>query len=1320
MLDKMDTIPSIKPHEIEKKVQERLSSIDADEKVKDSRKGGKNYYSVHPPLLTKDDFNWDDIYNMFLYDTWNRFMSMRTFNVRHGLGFDPYNLRVERSVLEEFDDLDKGLGSIYDDNWDDIVEKIEDRSDKFKDLMTEELEKLGLWLDKENEYETNSDSFIDSIWWTVKELIEKGHLTKEEKPVTWCPKCKSAVVDTEISQKEMRKEKALIKVPTAGGKNRYFLLELEDPWKLPAATTISVDTEQTYAVVKHLNGEGETEQLLLRDDKIEDIMGKKDAGDYSVINRVDGEKLEGLSFRYPLLDKVPAHEEQKGHRIISSDKIDHGGTGLIFLTPPHDEEHWKLAKERDLPIFDPVAKNGYYGSGLNKNKYSGLSVSKIDQIILDDLMSKDLIFSRKMENKEVEFCGACLNMVIKLPHREWFFKVDGKDQKIENHMDNIELISEDENLEVKDWVVTREKRWGISFPLWRCKCGNHYVPSDKSGLTEAADLDEDISAKPDKISKVKIKCEVCNKEMLWEGKILNPLFIQSASIWSQLGYPHDEIEYQSWWPGQIFITKKSERNDLLTAAMTLSSALFEEDSLEKILVQGPILSDIDYKDVRGLTEKEGYDSLRLYMFSGAPLWESRKIQGNELQYPHPLIRVIWNLKNFLKNQLRDTVAEPSETTLEFVRKNMNIEDEWILSRVESAKTDIKEAYKKGRYDIAIELIQELVMEDMAQWYIGRAEKRLEDSDDEDVTSSILKVIYEALTAASKMILPVAPFIAEDVYNEFDGRYDSVFMFEWPDPNNLLQNEELEEDMEEVKGIVSEIKSLKRRHDMSERHLLKNLVYKAKDVRSLGIVERFDEMIKEKAKVKNIDIVEPGEEWDEKILEIHTNEEAIGKTYQQWKSRIATMLEQREPKEVKNGVENGDFTIGIQGQIIEIRPEMVSFKTDLPEGYEEINREKQDIFVDMNVYEEIEDEVKAQETMLRLKSMRKDFDLEEEDEIKAFIECSEEMAKSLRNHEDRIKDGAKARSIDINEEEMEDIEYVYEWHVEGEEVEIGIIPLYKNKLLEYYQTFTGIGEKLAENLYEHGYTSIEDLAEAPAAEIFEVKGMKRSVARGVKKSLEEESVGSMEDIQEEVFEVETAPKEKEKMVVEGDDREKGEEYASKTGKTQKVEGEEEIKTEEGEDLPEGLSKSSTYLIDESKADESDSFELFKKILETGNEGLCVTRDYPDKVREKYGLEGIEIIWLSNVDREDVVRPKSLEKFSLTIENFLTRKKGVILLNGVEYLITNNDFRTVLHLIQSLKDQVAINRSILMIPVNPTTLEENQVDLLSSEVDKVIEP
>ncbi|MFP4608113.1 MAG: DUF835 domain-containing protein, partial [Candidatus Aenigmatarchaeota archaeon] len=329
------------------------------------------------------------------------------------------------------------------------------------------------------------------------------------------------------------------------------------------------------------------------------------------------------------------------------------------------------------------------------------------------------------------------------------------------------------------------------------------------------------------------------------------------------------------------------------------------------------------------------------------------------------------------------------------------------------------------------------------------------------------------------------------------------------------------------------------------------------------------------------------------------------------------------------------------------------------------------------------------------------------------------------HRDMIGKEANVRKLSINREEEEELEYVYEWNINEEDVEIGIIPLYKTKLLEYYQTFSGIDQEIAENLYKGGFTSMESLANASASELSDIEGIKRSLARSMIQAMEEETK-EVEEGGEEVERMKPSLEEREKQVAERTETEvEGEEsresYPSEGRKASEGSAEEETpEEEEKKTLPEGISRSSTYLIDERNSDEESSFELFKEILETGEKGLCVTRDYPDKVREKYGLEDVEIVWLSNVDREDVIRPKSLEKFSLTIENFLTKKKGVILLNGLEYLITNNDFRTVLHLIQSIKDQVAINKSIMMIPVNPATLEDNQMDLLTGEVDKVIEP
>ncbi len=1324
MRDKMGENQELTPLELEKKTFERLESDDINKKVKESRKGGRNYYAVYPPQPIKDNFNWDELYKILLYDIWSRFKSMRTFNVRHGLGFDPYNLRVERSVLKDHDS--KSLAGISGDEWGDIFSEMDERADELKEDMTEQVESLGFWKDLEAEYDTRDEDFVDSLWWSVSEVMDKDFLTKYKKPLVWCPECKSPVTNTETFHKEQTKEKALVKVPASGGKERYFLTEVEEPWTLPGSLSLVVRPEEVYSVVRYTTEDGGTAQVVVIQDKVEEVMERGEVEDYEVINEVKGKKLEGIGFKYPLFDKVPYHTELEGefvHEIFCSEDVSKEGTGLVFFAPPYREEHWQIAKENGLTAFNPIEKNGYYNSGVRNNKYSGLSALQSNQMILDDIDTKDLLFSREKEDRKVKFCDACLNKVIKIPHREWFFKItdDSDDERLQNFIDEMGLIPSKEEIDIRDWIVTKGDRWGISFPLWECKCGASFTPEDRSELSENSNYREEEPVTPDIISKVDVRCPECGKEMEWEEKTLNSTFIKASSPWAQLGYPHDEIEYQSWWPGKIFISKSAKRDDLLSATLSLSFSLLEDTSIENMLLQGSVVSEIDYKDVRSLASNQGYDSLRLHLLSDKPPWETRKIKGEDLQEPHPLVRVLWNLNTFLESRLEKHETEPGDTTLEFLRENMDYEDEWLLSKIEDTKREVREAYEKARYDLVIEKLEGLVLEDVAQWYYSRAKSRLEEEKDEDVVLSILKVLHESLISVSKMIVPLSPFLAEEVYNRLDGKLDSAFLNDWPESNELLRNGQLEEEMKEVKNIVDHIIKTKRKNGIPEKWPLKRIIYDGKNSAAMDVIEKFEQLIKDKAKVKKIEIIDLDEEWDEKLLDVYANEEAIGRAYSQWKSRIATMLNQKPPKKIKNGIEEGEFEIGLEGQLIEIRPEMVTFETSLPDGFEEIELRNKDIYVDMNIYDEIWEEVIARETILRLKRMREDFDLEDEDEIEADVKTTSEMADALEEYRGMILEEANVRELSINEEEgTEERDYVYEWDINGETVEIGVEPLYKNKVVNYYQNLSGVDEEIAENLYEGGFTSVEDLQAASASEISDIKGVKRSLARGMIQSLQEiEEKGELPE--EEREEIDKERKEVEPGIEEKEEKEEEKEVKEKEIEMKEEERVEEVaEKQEKRELPEGIERSSSYIVTDKESDKPKSFGLFKEILKTEKEGLCVTRDYPNKVKDRYGLENVEMIWLSNVDREDVIRPKSLEKFSLTVENFLTRSKGVILLNGLEYLITNNDFRTVLHLIQSLKDQVAINESIMMIPINPDTLEENQMDLLSGEVDKVINP
>lgn len=1283
------------PQSLEEEIDNFWSTKSIDMKASESRERGEKIYAVRPPIPAKDCPNWDEIYLNIVYDVWSRFKSMHHFHVRNDIGLDPFNSRIEKILMRDEDT--NHLKALPDEKRLEMLSEIEDKSRELMEITSDELRNLGLWMTSEFDYKTTSGEFVDSVWWSFKKLNEKDLLVKKEKPLRWCPECRVSPSSSEISIKEEKKEKIFIKIPLTSGKGRYFLLEVEDIWMLPASLNIAVNPDFEYAVVKIYHESENPEQFVMLDKNIDNLMDELDIEDYEIYNTIDGKNLEGLSFTYPLEEKIPEKteiENKNSRKVIISDEVDDEGTGFIPVVPEYKEEHWEIAEEKNLGRYNPVLKNGYFDEGYRKNKYSGLSTVESESVIIEDLKSKDLLLAKKKIDKKIEMCDLCRNRLIRYPVRGWFLEASQIEEQVNEAMEEIDSIPSSEDIIPTDWLLSRDKIWGIPLPRWECNdCGYVFLPSDREDLAEISDFDIEEDIKVNALMTSRLECPECGVEMKREKKVLDPLFVQACSPWAQLGYPNKEEEYESWWPGKILLGKKSEDVDLLTANLTLSLGLFDEPCAEKIISLGPISSGIEYKNVENIVSKKGHDSLRLNLLSDEPPWTLRRITRSDLEYSHPLARVVWNLGKFFEKNLEDLEIDIQDIESSF-EGELGQEDKWILSALESNKKELQDYYEKTRLDSAIELLEETILEDVAQSYIKRCRTRL-DRGDEKEKLRVMRTLYLLLNSISKLLAPVSPFTAEKVYQIIDGSNQSVFMEEWPKRDETYIDNDIEMMMDEVKNIVDKIMHIKRRSELPEKWPLRKVVYKAKNQKGLDLAEKFSDFIKDQAIVKNIEILESDEEWEKIIFKAEPNRDVIADSYNQWVRKIETLLNQKSSKKIKEGIEKGGFEMGLEGRIIEIDQDMVSFKKEIPEGFEEISLDDQKIFVDLTVTEEIWEKEMVREIILRLKSMRQDLDLSEGDELEVYLDADKDVIDAVKKNKNQVSNEVKARVIKLEEVDMEKAQYILEWDVNGEIMEIGIKPLYRGKMINYYSSISGLDTNTAELLYEAGYTTPDSILDVTPSKLSNIEGIQSDFARDILEFVEDNDI---DDVLEEIKE------EREEEVIE----EKREE---------EIEEEVEEKEEIPKELPEGVSKSSTYLIEEKTSDKS--FKLLKTILETGETGLCVTRDYPEKVKKKYNIEDIEMIWLSNVDREDVIRPKSLEKLSLALENFIAKTGGVILLKGLEYVITNNDFRTVLNLIQSIKDQVAVHESILLIPVDPSLMEKYQLDQLNGVVDRMLE-
>jgi isoleucyl-tRNA synthetase len=590
--------------------------------------------------------------------------------------------------------------------------------------------------------------------------------------------------------------------------------------------------------------------------------------------------------------------------------------------------------------------------------------------------------------------------------------------------------------------------------------------------------------------------------------------------------------------------------------------------------------------------------------------------------------------------------------------------------------------------------------------------------------AVHKTLHEVLLTLSNLLAPFTPHIAEELYENLDGRQPTIFMAPVLKFDKALVNTELNQHMDIAREIVERVHSARQKAGIKLRWPVKLIVVKAKTPEIENAVEAMEDVILRQSNAKKLEIVKMGDEWEGMELEVKPNMEVIGPVFRQWASKIAALLQYQSARRIKEGIEKGEYSLGIEGQQVKIMPNMVSFKETLPKGIYQEEFTDGVLFLDTEITDEIRSEGFAKEMIRRVQEMRKEMDLRVEEEIQTKIKMNDALYDILESKKDHIAHETRSGSLDFVNEELSE-GYIVEWNAEGQNFTISV-------------TSTRSEEEEAEVIQEIMEVMEKPLPEEPPRScvtcgkgLSYIEEYKRWYCYTCKKYAEEE----IEIVKEE--ELPPSPEEIEGFEtcnLCGATSPAGSTTCSKCGSSliegeaveeevpAEVEAQEEVVEETVEEESDDLDMDSlfwggTHLI---KSEiQSTPYKLIEEALSKGHPAICFTRDFPKKLRNEYNLEDIKIFWLSNIGKEDTIRPRNLEKLSLSMEQFLGKdKQGVILLSGIEYLVTNNNFLTVLRLIQSLRDQVAISNSILIIPVNPHILEQNQLKLLEREVDVIL--
>ncbi|MBD3155559.1 MAG: isoleucine--tRNA ligase [Candidatus Aenigmarchaeota archaeon] len=841
--------------EQEEELQKFWEKNDVPKKVLKMNKDGEKFYFLDGPPYATGYIHLGTAWNKILKDSFLRYKRMKGFNVWSQPGYDTHGLPIENKV-------EKKLGIKSKQEIEELgIEKFNKECKKFAteflDIMNDQFNNLGVWMEWDNPYLTLKKEYIEGGWYTFKVGYEKGLLYKDKYSVHVCPHCQTAVAYNEVEYNKVTDPSVYVKFPVKNEENTYLLVWTTTPWTLPSNTGIMAKPGAHYAYVE---AKGET--LIFAHELVEQVMEKAEIDNYDVEKVVLGEDIKGLEYSHPLSDIFPFHRNVKNAwRVVMSDQFVtlEDGTGLVHMAPGHGEEDYKVGKENNLPIISPLKMDGTYNE--NCGKYSGIFVKDADSKIIEDFKERGLLFAKENVHHDYPFCWRCDSPLIFMAVPQWFFKVtEIRDKLIEenkkvNWVPNWAGKRFHNWLEsLGDWPVSRQRYWGIPLPIWECeKCGNTKVIGSSDELPrELDDLHRPY------VDEVVMDCDECDGKMKRIPDVLDVWFDSGLASWASLGYPKNKELFEDWWPNEFNLEGPDQIRGWWNSQMITSVITFDRRPFDNVLFHGFVLDAHGDKmsKSRGnivapeeVIEKYGRDVLRYYLLSSAA-WNDFYFNWTDADNVKKKLNIVRNTFRFVKTYVKEFPKE---------KPKLEKEDKWLLSRLNSAIKKYNENFSNYKNHKSVEVLENFVLDDYSRWYIKLVRDRTWPSYEGKDRKAALYTMGVAVDSLTKLLAPICPYLAEkgyqDVIKSMKKGKESIHLEKLPEVQEDLIDKKLENDMKVVRNLIESSLSARQKVNLKLRWPVKKMVLVSEDEDIKESVKNLEEIIKKRANVRKVEVVE---------------------------------------------------------------------------------------------------------------------------------------------------------------------------------------------------------------------------------------------------------------------------------------------------------------------------------------------------------------------------------------------------------------------------------------------------------------------------------
>ena len=1033
----------------EKAVEKFWEDNNIFKKSMEHRKEGETYTFYDGPPTANGKPHIGHVETRTIKDMIPRYRTMKGYMVPRKAGWDTHGLPVELEV-EKLLGLD-GKEQIEEYGLAPFIDKCKESVWKYKGMWEDFSRTVGFWADMDNPYVTYDDNFIESEWWALKTIWDKGLLYKGFKIVPYCPRCGPPLSSHEVAQgyKAVKERSAIVRFKVKG-EDAYFLAWTTTPWTLPSNVALCVNPEETYLKVKAADGYTYYIAKALAD-KVLGRLAEEGKDAYEVLETYVGKDLEYKEYEplYKCAGDAAEKQKKKAHFVTCDDYVTMtDGTGIVHIAPAFGEDDSRIGRNYELPFVQFVDGKGDLTA---ETPYAGKFVKDADPLVLKDLDAEGKLFDAPKFEHDYPFCWRCDTPLIYYARESWFIKMTAvKDDLVRNNK-TINWIPASigegrfgnwlEN--IQDWGVSRNRYWGTPLNIWECECGHQHSIGSREELYKMSGNEKAKTVEFHRpyIDEITITCPECGKQMKRVPEVIDCWFDSGAMPFAQHHYPFENKDlFEQQFPADFISEAVDQTRGWFYSLLAESTLLFNKAPYKNVIVMGHVQDENGQKmskskgnavDPFNALETYGADAIRWYFYTSSAPWLPKRFSGKAVQEgQRKFMGTLWNTYAFFVLYANIDNFDASKYTLEYDK--LPVMDKWLLSKLNSTVAEVDSNLDQYRIPEAAKALQDFV-DEMSNWYVRRSRERFWAKGMEQDKINAYMTLYTALVTICKAAAPMIPFMTEDIYQNLVRSNDanapeSIHLCDFPVVNKDHIDKKLEEDMEDVLDAVVMGRACRNEAAIKNRQPISRMYIKS----DFTLSEFYQEIIEDELNVKEVVFTDDVRDFTSYTFkpQLRTVGPKYGKQLGGIQKHLAALDGNAAMDELNA---DGALKFDVDGVAVELTKDDLLIDMAQKEGYVSQEDNRMTVVLDTNLTPELVEEGFVYEIISKIQTMRKESGFEVTDHIRVSINGNDKLSEIAQKNKEAISSKVLADELTSG------MEYGVskEWNINGENAVIAV-------------------------------------------------------------------------------------------------------------------------------------------------------------------------------------------------------------------------------------------------------------------------------------------